>query len=120
MPGGRRVFLSHSSRDKDEIQRLRKALADRGVPAWEDVLQLRLGDSLDALRDAIQGPDAFILYLTPRSIGSDWVQREVAWALEARKLDPSYRLLPLIRGLDRPALKLLVGDADLVSIALDD
>jgi hypothetical protein len=119
-PAGPRLFLSHSTRDKGEIQRLRKALTDRGVPGWEDVIELRLGDSLDALRDAIQGADAFVLYLTPKSIGSEWVQREVAWALEAHRLDPSYRLLPILRGLDRPALKLLVGAAEVVSIVLGD
>ena len=116
---GRRVLLSHSTRDKGEVQRLRKALADRGVPAWEDVLELRLGDDLDALRDAVQRADVLVLYLTPASISSEWVQREITWALEARKLDPAYQVLPLLRGLGHPALKLLTGGVDLVSIALE-
>ena len=38
----RRVFLSHSSEDKVEVQRLRLALTDRGIGTWEDVLELRL------------------------------------------------------------------------------
>jgi hypothetical protein len=84
----RRVFLSHSSKDKNEIQRLCKALADRHVGALEDVLELRLGDSLEGLKDAIQKADGFVLYLTPKSIGSEWVQREVTWALEAKAARP--------------------------------
>jgi hypothetical protein len=72
----RRVFLSHASKDKADIQRLRKALADRGIDAREDVLELRLGGKLDAIRDAIRAADGFVLLLTPASIGSDWVQRE--------------------------------------------
>src|SRR5580700_8486652 len=35
----RRVFLSHASEDKPDVQRLRVALADRGIGAWEDVLE---------------------------------------------------------------------------------
>lgn len=117
---GPRVFLSHSSRDKAEIQRLRKALGDRGVAGAEDVLDLRLGDTLDALRAAIQTADGFVLYLTPASIGSDWVQREAAWALGAMVTKPDFRLLPILRGLDRPALKLLFGAAEVVSVLLGE
>jgi tetratricopeptide (TPR) repeat protein len=115
---GRRAFLSYSARDKDEIQHLREALAARGVAATDDVLELRLADGEGALRDAIQGADAFVFYLTPASIAASWVRREVAWALEAGKLDPAYRLLLVARGFDRRALALLAGDGNLVTVEL--
>jgi len=117
---GRRVFLSHSSSDKADIQRLAKALADRGIGVWEDVLELRLGDSLEALKAAVMGADGFVLLLTPESISSDWVQDEVGWAREAKLARPDYALLPLLRGLQRPALKLLFGDVPRVSVVLGD
>lgn len=113
----RRVFLSYSAKDKVDIGKLRDALISHGVNAWEDVLELRLGDSLAELKQAIEAADAFVLLLTPASIGSEWVQREVGWALGAKATRPRYALLPLLRGLDRPALN-LVGAAELVSIVL--
>jgi tetratricopeptide (TPR) repeat protein len=115
----RRVFLAHAAEDKAAIQRLRQALADRGIGAWEDVLELRLGAKLDGIQDAIVGADGFVLLLTPESIGSDWVQREVGWARETKLLLPEYALLPILRGLQRPALKLLFGEAEMVSIVLE-
>ena len=42
-----RLFLSHATEDKADVQRLRRALADRGIGAWEVVLELRLGGKLD-------------------------------------------------------------------------
>jgi hypothetical protein len=116
----RRVFLSHSSRDKPDIQRLRVALADRGIGSWEDVLELRLGAKLADLEAAVRAADGFVLLLTPKSIGSDWVQREVALALAAKLERPAYALLPIVRGLDRGVVKLLFGAAELTSLVLDD
>ena len=49
----RRVVLSHAPEDKEDVQKLRVALADRGVSAWEDVLELRLGQRRDAVKAAI-------------------------------------------------------------------
>ncbi len=57
-----RVFLSHSTSEKDDIQALRKALENRDVAAWEDALELRLGDGLKELREAIRNADAFVLH----------------------------------------------------------
>jgi hypothetical protein len=93
-----RVFLSHATQDKADVQKLRRALQDRDIGVWEDVLELRLGAKLDELRDAIAGADGFVLLLTPASIGSDWVHREVAWAREAKALSPEYALLPSCAG----------------------
>ena len=94
--GVRRVVLSHSSKDKADIQRLRVALGDRGVSAWEDVLELRLGAKLGAIREAIREADGLVLLLTPASIGSDWVQREAQWALVTKLERPGFVLLPLL------------------------
>ncbi|MFO0758973.1 MAG: CHAT domain-containing protein [Byssovorax sp.] len=118
--GEKRVFLSHSTKDKAEVQRLREALADRRIGAWEDVLELRLGSKLGEIQAAIREADGFVLLLTPASIGSDWVQREARWALETKLERPGYALLPVLRGLDRPALKLLFGEAEMVSFVLGE
>jgi len=107
-----RVLLSHATAEKDEIQALRRALDARGLDAWEDVLQLRLGDGLNKIREAVHATDAFVLLLSPKSIGQEWVQREVAWALEKAASQPEYPLIVLLREMDTGVLKLLFGAAD--------
>jgi hypothetical protein len=66
-------FISHATAEKDDIQRLRRALNDRGIETWEDALQLRLGDKLADLEKAVKDADAFVVLLSPSSIGSDRV-----------------------------------------------
>ncbi|MBK9263680.1 MAG: CHAT domain-containing protein [Polyangiaceae bacterium] len=115
-----RVFLSHSTAEKDDIQKLRKSLEDRGIRGWEDVLELRLGDGLSKLRDAIRQSDAFILLLSPKSIGADWVQREIAWALEEHSRRPEFRLMVLLRGMESGTLRLLFGAAEPLCFRVPD
>ena len=40
------VFLSHSSKDATEVERLRAALESRGIACFLDALELRAGDEL--------------------------------------------------------------------------
>ncbi len=44
--GRGKVFLSHSSADKPEVERVKELLEERGVPIWYDVDQLDVGDSV--------------------------------------------------------------------------
>jgi tetratricopeptide (TPR) repeat protein len=114
----RRVFLSHAAPDKPDIQRLREALADRGVLAHEDVLELRLGDTRDAQKAAIAGADGFILLLTPAAISDADVHAEIAWALETKLARPEYAILPILRGLGPAALRSWFGASPPRSITL--
>jgi hypothetical protein len=72
-----KLFLSHSSADKAEAQRLRQRLEDCGVGVWEDVLELRAGDRLAGIgrgpstptsKHAAHGPTA--LRIDPGSFGT--------------------------------------------------
>src|SRR5438874_1012866 len=90
----RRVFLSHSSKDKEEVRKLRKALADRDVAAWEDVLELRLGDSLDGLRDVIKKANGFVqgrLVASAHDAGPGSTSRPRAQRPRSRRLDDHAR-----------------------------
>ncbi len=107
-------------KDKGDIQRLAKALGKRGIGVWENVLELRLGDSLDALKAAVIQAYGFVLLLTPEAISSDWVQREIDWAREAKLARLDYALLPLLRGLGRPVLKPFFKEVLRVSVVLGD
>jgi len=98
------VFLSHAPSERDDIQQLRRALEDRGIAATSS------GSA--ETREAIHAADAFVLLLSPKSIGSDAVQREVQFALERAMAEPAYRLVVLLRGMDTGAVRLLFGVAE--------
>src|SRR5690242_352537 len=95
----RKVFLSHATDDKGEIERLRKALSDRGIRGWDGALELKLNGDLGDVEAAVHEARGFVLYLTPRSIGSEWVQRAAGWAKDAKRTRAEYAIIAIVRGL---------------------
>jgi transcriptional regulator with XRE-family HTH domain len=76
------VFLSHSSQDKSFARKLATDLRNQGVRVWLDEAELLPGDSLIAkLGTAISEADYLYVILSPNSVKSEWVQREVEIAL---------------------------------------
>lgn len=79
MPG---VFLSHSSRDRDFVQRLAADLAGRGLPVWLDTWELSPGDTLDErIAAGLDASACVVLVVSRHTAGSTWVAREVESAL---------------------------------------
>jgi hypothetical protein len=78
-----RLFLSHASEDKPFVEALRAGLPAH-VRVWLDVDNLYAGHRLsDELRRAILDENDYVaLFVSPRSLQSDWVARELDWALE--------------------------------------
>lgn len=106
-----RVLLSHSIQEQADIQALRRALEDRNVSAVEDVLEVRLGDELGQHRDAIRASDAFVLLLSPNSIGADDLLKRIELVLQAKEERPEFRLLVLLRDMAPNVLRILFGTA---------
>lgn len=97
---GRPVFLSHSSADTAEVERLRAALESRHIACFLDVLELRAGDDLAAtLKERVQGARALLIVLSPAAVSSRWVRHEIEWALAAEDLATetaaAYRFIPV-------------------------
>ena len=78
-----RLFLSHASEDKPFVEALRAGLPAH-VRVWLDIDNLYAGHRLsDELRRAILDENDYVaLFVSPRALHSDWVARELAWALE--------------------------------------
>ena len=71
------VFLSHSSRDKEFVWRLRDDLQLYGVNVWLDEEQLGLGDKLTPeIEKAISEIRYLGLILSSHSVQSSWVKKE--------------------------------------------
>jgi hypothetical protein len=72
------VFISYSHNDKDVVDVLANRLAADQINYWLDEKDLFVGDVVDkAISKGIQESLLFIIVLTPTSISSRWVEREI-------------------------------------------
>ena len=90
------IFISYSHDDKDFVDILASRLDKDEIKYWRDEKNLFIGDILDkAISQGIQESLLFLIVLTPTSISSRWVGRELDEAahaeVEGRKI-----VLPVI------------------------
>lgn len=73
------VFLSHTADDKHIVEAIGSFLTGRGITVWIDSWKMTPGDSLVAkIGEGIEQSDRLVVCLTPDSVGSNWVKKEVA------------------------------------------
>jgi hypothetical protein len=95
-----RVFLSHASPDRHFVEDvLVPLLQGHGIGTWYSREDIRGGEDferkiLEGLRDC----GHFLVVLSPRSVASEWVRREVAWAEAERR----GRIVPVLLADCRP------------------
>jgi len=76
------VFLSHSSHDKEFVAQLATDLVNLGFPVWFDSWDVETGDSLyNRIYEGIDASSFLILVLSPNSVKSRWVTKELNGAL---------------------------------------
>lgn len=100
------IFISHSSRDKDEVARpLAQALEDRGLQVWLDEEQLQIGDSIRRGIDAALRESRFgLVVLSPAYLNSEWGQKELD-AFFAKEKYNAKGILPLYHGISIEAVE---------------
>ena len=111
------IFISHASADDDFVKALRTALADNGLSVWVDSRNLRGADKLaPEIENAIAEARQVIVVLSPNTINSPWVRREIKQAIEVekRKKNDGYRVIPLLLpGVQPSALELWFDEVPL-------
>jgi hypothetical protein len=92
-----RLFISHSSNDDAIVRALQQALRDLGEDVWTDSRQPQGGELLwPDIRRAIERADAYAIVVSPSSLQSNWVGKELRHALEVQKLRrDAYPIVPL-------------------------
>ena len=104
------VFISHSSRDDAFVKELREALESNGITVWVDSRNLRGGSKLaPEIDEAIEQARQVIVVLSPNTVNSPWVRKEIAKSMEVEKQrrDEGYRVIPLLMpGIEPDALPL--------------
>jgi len=98
------VFLSHSSRDRFFARKLAEKLQVQGISVSIDEAELKVGDSLvEKISSAIDRTDFVAAILSPNSIRSGWVQKELKLAMTKEIQGRAVRVLPiLIEACDLP------------------
>lgn len=92
-----KIFFSHASQYKPTVKTIIKFLPSKIVP-WIDEINLVWGDELKpSFEQTIKGDVEYLVLFISESAGrSEWVQKEVKWALEYEKQIGRTFLLPVV------------------------
>lgn len=88
-----RVFISHAFSDRAFATSLAKRLRAKGYTPWDDA-ELPSGDNWAlAVGKALGAADALIVLLSPDAMKSEWVAKELEFALGNQRFEG--RLIPI-------------------------
>lgn len=91
------IFLSHTAADKPFVRNLAQKLESNNVIVWLDEAEIKVGDSLiDKISEGIEGSEYLGVVLSPRSVESPWVKRELNIALTEEINGCRLKVLPII------------------------
>lgn len=91
------IFLSHNINDKDFAHKLAHDLDCHGITVWIDEAELKIGDSLiEKIREGIDSVDYLAVILSPNSVHSKWVQKEIDVAMTLEISGKKIKVLPLM------------------------
>ena len=91
------IFLSHNKEDKPFVRKLARDLGNHGVRYWLDEAEIKVGDSLiEKIRHGIDEVDFVAVVLSPHSIASPWVQREMDVAMNQEIHGKKVKVLPIM------------------------
>lgn len=110
------VFLSHSMRDSEHVEKVREQLEALGVTVWLAEHDPRPGTSiLSKVESVLPTCNAVVFLITSNSVDSAYVQQEIGMARTH-----GLPMVPLVdRHVDRTRLGLL-GELEWLGIDLDD
>jgi len=84
-----KLFLSHSTKDKEFVEKLAAALWADGIDAWWCEVEIGHGDDFVAkIEEGLQDSDLVVLVLSPDAAQSAWTRREWTASL-AREVEES-------------------------------
>lgn len=92
------IFLSHTSADKPFVRELKAKLEAHGVSdVWLDEAEIMIGDSLTKkIEQGLKKTKYIGVVLSPRSIKSSWVERELDIAINREISTGEVAVLPLL------------------------
>ncbi|MCI0662146.1 MAG: toll/interleukin-1 receptor domain-containing protein, partial [Acidobacteria bacterium] len=116
------IFISHASKDDEFVKGLRLALEGHQLPVWVDSRNLRGGAKLALeINEAIEQARQVIVVLSPNTINSPWVRKEIQKALEVEKQrsENGYRVVPLMLPGVEPSALAMWFDEEPVGVKIE-
>src|SRR5262245_49886359 len=116
------IFIYHASKDDDFVKELRAALESQRLPVWVDSRALRGGAKLASeIEQAIEAARQTIVVLSPNTINSPWVRKEIqqSLAVEKRRKEDGYRVIPLLLPGVEPSALALWFDEEPVGVKIE-
>jgi hypothetical protein len=92
-----RVFISYSTADAHFVDQLTADLISEHLRVWVDRRESVPGDSFpQRIAEGLISADVFLIVLSPASVNSGWVQRELNSALVRETDDKKLRIVPIL------------------------
>ena len=93
----KKVFLSHSSQDKNFVRLFASKLAEENIPYWLDESEILVGESLiEKIGSGIYETDCIIAFISSSSVKSNWVRKELQLAMTREIEENQLRVIPII------------------------
>jgi hypothetical protein len=111
------VFLSHSSKDLAFTKKLAEILRDHGVAVWYSERNIKGAQQWhDEIGAALERCDWMVLILSPNSVESEWVKRELLFALDEERYRG--RVVPILaRTCDTKKLSWVISQMQMIKFA---
>jgi hypothetical protein len=94
-PRPKEVFLSHAAKDREFVECLASTLKRHGISYWYSATHITGAKKWhDAIGRALGRCDWFLIVLTPNSVRSSWVKRELLFALNEVRYNE--RIIPVL------------------------
>lgn len=111
----KQVFISYAQADNDAARRIATRLKSAGVRVWFDEWSLSVGDSIvEKIESELRAADVLLVLLSPASVESRWVRKELNAALSSELRSRAVTVIPaLIADCELP---LLLADRQYVDL----
>lgn len=92
-----KVFISHSYENRALANKVGEALRRSGLEVWDDQKEILPGDNwAQKIAKALEESEAMVVLLTPSTLNSTMVRREIEYALSSKRFKG--RLVPVLIG----------------------
>ncbi len=88
------IFISYSTKDRNFVKLFVEKLKAKGITFWIDENEILPGNDLyKTIAGGIAKSSHYLIVLSANSIESDWVEKEIRYALEEKKV-----VIPILYG----------------------
>ena len=92
----KKLFLSHSSRDKDLVISVALDLNEKGITTWLDAFDILPGESIvSKINQGLENCEFILLFLSKNSVSSNWVMKEWETILWDEINSNKIRIIPI-------------------------